>query len=270
MRSLLILFLGGLLSSTVSSLALSVGSPILVDEAKVFGSGWSGGPDPLPQSNIFTEGTFLDLNSTSATTDLHTVSVSWTDASNNPVTYAQLINGGLDQLGSDGSVTIAGNISLMHDAIDPGTDFIWYGTADIGLDIEFTTPVLVDFQLNANNNLLGSNPLFRSGLGIYSGFSWDNFQQGAGTNETTNALHQVNYSTTLAAGQYRFDMWGAIWNEEPDWLGGNIALDYDLTLTPVPEPEAIGLALGMGALLLSLRRTALRWPFPPTRIESYR
>lgn len=249
MRQLSVSMLSFSLMTAAASAALDVGNSL------IFGSGWTGGPDSSG-GDVWTEGTHLPLGSTTPSTHLHEIDVSWTDASSNPVSYTQTLSGGLAGAAGD-SVTISGNFNHHHDAIDPGDDTIWFGTLGVILDLAFTGPVQVDIDLSVTNSLNDSTAEYYYGVDAYSPFAWDGeggeYLLGDGVFNSTAPTGFLSFSETFPAGSYRFDVFSAIWTE-PSWAGGDIDTTFTATVSPIPEPAAMAALAGALALALSLCR----------------
>ncbi len=223
--------------------------------AAVGAAGYTGGIDGDPNADNYIN-TEVGYLSAPTGTNLLSFGNTWTDASSNSVTYSTNITAGVTPGATSDLINFTGTTVLHHDAIDPGTDYIWYETGEAWLGLELFGTSKVTYSITATPALNGAFGGIEYSFDLYDG-SWNLLSSDGDVCQCAGGT--IANTIFLTAGSYNFDFWGMIDEELNGWNGGDLTLSYSLTVA-APEPQAnlVPLALALVLPFAARRRARLR------------
>ncbi len=244
------------LSAALTLSTTGAHAAVVLGTANIYGGGYTGGIDGDPNANQWMESAAFPAQSTSPGTELISFGNTWTDSSAQTVTYSSQIFGGLIPGSTIDNAVFTGVINNHHDAIDPGSDNIWYGTNDFWIDIEVSSLTSLTYNLAITSSLNDAAGVYRYGFGLFD-TNWN--EQFGDWHSSSDANQSLTNTILLSTGTHRLEAWGMIKSYENNWSGGDLEVDVSFTFSSVPEPSVLWLS-AIGGLLIPVahRRRILK------------
>lgn len=219
---------------------------LVIAQSSAKAGGFTGG-----YSQSYVGSNAFPLASTPAGTPLITISNVWDNAENSQTTYSQAITGGLTVGSTANDATLAGTITLLHEAGSPRDGApIWYGSAEPYFDLVLDSETQITASISGTIHPLNPATVRAWSLSVYD-WNW-NYLRGSDRFESSDSSFDDSWQTTLPAGSYRVAPWAGFQDKANPWGAATAVVDYNIRMvSTVPEPGtlAIGAVFGLGALL---------------------